>query len=151
MHGLDNALAKNTERRQVHFGHSQNMAVLARQLQNVHTEKDRQISSVLTRVSLQEQAMLKANKYNSRSFSYCKRTRSCRSLAEKVKKLHEEINDRKLAFNALSAKNALLEADLTVSGQQHQDAQHEIKRIQIEKEQLINQIRREYKQEKDVS
>lgn len=59
----DNALAKNAERRHVHFGHSQNMAVLARQLQNVHTEKDRQISSVLTRVSLQEQAMLKANKY----------------------------------------------------------------------------------------
>jgi hypothetical protein len=58
----DNALAKNSEKRQVHFGHSQNMAVLARQLQNVHTEKDRQISSVLTRVSLQEQAMIKANK-----------------------------------------------------------------------------------------
>lgn len=55
-----------------------------------------------------------------------------------------------MAFNAVSAKNALLEADLTVSNQQHQDAEHEIKRIQIEKEQLINQIRREYKQEKDV-
>jgi hypothetical protein len=38
------------------------MAVLARQLQDVHTEKDRQIASVLTRVSLQEQALLKANK-----------------------------------------------------------------------------------------
>jgi hypothetical protein len=59
---LDNALGKNTEKRQVHFGHSQNMAVLARQLQNVHTEKDRQISSVLQRVSIQEQALLKANK-----------------------------------------------------------------------------------------
>lgn len=59
---LDNALAKNTEKRQIHFGHSQNMAVLARQLQDVHTEKDRQIASVLTRVSLQEQALLKANK-----------------------------------------------------------------------------------------
>ena len=65
MHVLDNALAKNTEKRQVHFGHSQNMAVLARQLQNVHTEKDRQISSVLQRVSIQEQALLKANKYYS--------------------------------------------------------------------------------------
>lgn len=73
-----------------------------------------------------------------------------RSLAEKVKKLQNEINDRKLAFNALSAKNALLEADITVSSQQHQDAQNEIKRIEIEKEQLINQIRREYKHEKDV-
>jgi hypothetical protein len=59
---VDDALAKNTDKRQVHFGHSQNMAVLARQLQNAHTEKDRQINSVLTRVSLQEQAMLKANK-----------------------------------------------------------------------------------------
>ncbi len=59
---LDNALAKNSEKRQIHFGHSQNMAVLARQLQNVHTEKDRQITSVLTRVSLQEQSLIKANK-----------------------------------------------------------------------------------------
>jgi hypothetical protein len=73
-----------------------------------------------------------------------------RSLSEKVKKLHEELNDRKLAFNALSAKNALLEADITVVSQQHNDAQNEIKKIQIEKEQLINQIRREFKQEKDV-
>ena len=62
MRFVDNALTKNTEKRQVHFGHSQNMAVLARQLQNVHTEKDRQISSVLARVSIQEQALLKANK-----------------------------------------------------------------------------------------
>jgi hypothetical protein len=62
MNFLDNALAKNTEKRQIHFGHSQNMAVLARQLQNVHTEKDRQIASVLSRVSIQEQALLKANK-----------------------------------------------------------------------------------------
>lgn len=55
-------MAKNSEKRQVHFGHSQNMAVLARQMQNLHTEKDRQIASVLQRVSLQEQAMMKANK-----------------------------------------------------------------------------------------
>ena len=46
----------------MHFGHSQNMAVLSRQLQNVHTEKDRQITTTLTRISLQEQTMLKANK-----------------------------------------------------------------------------------------
>ena len=46
----------------MHFGHSQNMAVLARQLQNVHTEKDRQLTTVLTRMSLQEQALVKANK-----------------------------------------------------------------------------------------
>ena len=62
LNNLDDALGKNTEKRQVHFGHSQNMAVLARQLQNVHTEKDRQVSSVLNRASIQEQAMLKANK-----------------------------------------------------------------------------------------
>ncbi|CAF3527415.1 unnamed protein product, partial [Rotaria sordida] len=61
MENINNALAKNTEKRQIHFGHSQNMAILARQVQNIHTEKDRQITSVLKRVSLQEQAMLKAN------------------------------------------------------------------------------------------
>ena len=59
---LDNALAKNTEKRQVHFGHSQNMAILTRQLHNVHEEKDRQITTTLTRMSLQEQSMLKTNK-----------------------------------------------------------------------------------------
>ncbi|CAF3525778.1 unnamed protein product [Rotaria sp. Silwood1] len=133
MQNINNALAKNTEKRQIHFGHSQNMAVLARQLQNVHTEKDRQITSALKRVSLQEQAMLKANK----------------SLAGKVKKLQEALDDRKLAFNAISAKNALLDADLTVATQQYNDAQNEIKKMKIEKDHLINQIRREYQQEKD--
>jgi hypothetical protein len=46
----------------MHFGHSQNLAILSRQLQNVHTEKDQQITTTLTRMSLQEQAMLKANR-----------------------------------------------------------------------------------------
>jgi hypothetical protein len=68
-----------------------------------------------------------------------------------VKKLNEALNDRKLAFNAVSAKNALLEADITVGTQQCHDAENEIKKIQIEKEQLIHNIRREYKQEKDVN
>lgn len=58
----DNALKKNDGQRQMHFGHSQNMAVLSRQLQTVHAEKDQQISTTLTRMSLQEQAMLKANR-----------------------------------------------------------------------------------------
>ncbi|CAF0808025.1 unnamed protein product [Rotaria sordida] len=133
MENINNALAKNTEKRQIHFGHSQNMAILARQVQNIHTEKDRQITSVLKRVSLQEQAMLKANK----------------SLAEKVKKLQETLNDQQLGFNAISAKNALLEADLTVATQQYNDAENEIKKMKIEKDHLIHQIRREYQQEKD--
>lgn len=46
----------------MHFSHSQNMSVLSRQLQTVHAEKDQQISTTLTRMSLQEQAMLKANR-----------------------------------------------------------------------------------------
>lgn len=73
-----------------------------------------------------------------------------RTLATKVKKLEEALNDRKLAFNAVSAKNALLEADVTVATQQFNDAQHEIKKLQIERDQLINRIRHEYQQEKDV-
>ncbi len=59
---LANALTKNTGQHQMHFGHSQNMAILSRQLQNIHAEKDQQITTTLTRMSLQEQAMLKANK-----------------------------------------------------------------------------------------
>jgi hypothetical protein len=59
---VDNALKKNADQRQMHFGHSQNMSVLSRQLQTVHAEKDQQISTTLTRMSLQEQAMLKTNR-----------------------------------------------------------------------------------------
>ncbi|CAF4565940.1 unnamed protein product [Rotaria sp. Silwood2] len=63
LHLTDNVLAKNTEKCQIPFGHSQNMAILARQVQNIYTKKkDRQITSALKRVSLQEQAILKANK-----------------------------------------------------------------------------------------
>jgi hypothetical protein len=68
-----------------------------------------------------------------------------------LKKLQEALDDRKLAFNALASKNTLLEADITVGKQQYDDAQNAIKRLEIDKEQLIHQIRRECKQEKDVS
>jgi chromosome segregation ATPase len=73
-----------------------------------------------------------------------------RSLADKLKKLQEALDDRKLAFNALSAKNTLLEADITVAKQQYDDAQNQIKRMEIDQEQLTHKIRRECKQEKDV-
>ena len=73
-----------------------------------------------------------------------------RSLADKVRRLTDDINDRKLAFNALSAKNALLEADITVSDQQFHEVENQLKRFHIENEHLINQIRKEHKQEKDV-
>ncbi|CAF3615939.1 unnamed protein product [Rotaria sp. Silwood1] len=134
MQSIANALSKNTEQHQIHFGHSQNMAILSRQLQNVHEEKDRQITTTLTRMSLQEQAMLKANK----------------SLAEKLKKLQDALDERKLSFNALSSKNTLLEADLTVAKQQYDDIQNVIKKMEIDKQELIYKIRRECKQEKDV-
>lgn len=73
-----------------------------------------------------------------------------RSLADKLKKLQEALDDRKLAFNALSAKNALLEADITVGKQQQDDLRNQIKRMEIDQEQLTHKIRRECKQEKDV-
>ena len=73
-----------------------------------------------------------------------------RSLAEKLKKLQEVLDDRKSAFNALSAKNTLLEADMTVVKQQYDDAQNQIKKMEIDNEQLIHKVRRECKQEKDV-
>jgi hypothetical protein len=67
-----------------------------------------------------------------------------------VKKLQEALNDRQLAFNAISAKNALLDADITVVTQQNHDAQNDIKRLQLDNAHAINQIRLEHKQEKDV-
>lgn len=60
------------------------------------------------------------------------------------------MDERKIAFNALTAKNALLEADLTAARQQYDDAQNEMKKMDLEKEQLIHRIRRECKQEKEV-
>ncbi len=73
-----------------------------------------------------------------------------RSLGDKLKKLQEALDDRKLAFNALSAKNTLLEADLSVAKQQYDDAQNKMKRMEIDHEQLVHKIRRECQQEKDV-
>jgi hypothetical protein len=73
-----------------------------------------------------------------------------RSLADKLKKLQEALDDRRLAFDAISAKNTLLEADITVGKQQYADAQNQMKRMEIDHEQLIHKIRRECKQEKDV-
>lgn len=131
---LAETLSKNVEKRQMHFGHSHQMAIIARQLHNAHTDKDRQMANVLQRVSLQEQAMLKANK----------------SLAEKIRKLQDALDDRKLAFNALSAKNALLEADLTVAQQQFHEAKNELKKLQIDNEHLVKKLQREHQDEKET-
>ncbi|CAF1110582.1 unnamed protein product [Rotaria sordida] len=133
MQSITNVLSKNTEQRQMHFDHSQNMAILSRQLQNVHEEKDHQITTTLTRMSLQEQTMLKAN----------------RSLAEKLKKLQDALDDRKSTFNALTSKNTLLEADITEAKQQYNDLQNTMKKMEIDQQELIYKIRREFKQEKD--
>lgn len=73
-----------------------------------------------------------------------------RSLAEKLQKLQEALDERKLAFNALSTKNTLLEADIADAKRQYDDLQNNIKKMEIEKEQLVHKIRRECKQEKDV-
>lgn len=134
MNSIDGALKKNAEQHQMHFGHSQNMAILSRQLQNVHAEKDQQINTTLTRMSLQEQAMLKTN----------------RSLTDKLTKLQEALDERKLAFNAVSTKNTLLETDLTAERQKYEDLQNQMKRMEIEHEQTTHRIRRECKQEKEV-
>ncbi|CAF3514740.1 unnamed protein product [Adineta steineri] len=133
MQSIANALSKNNEQRQMHFGHSQNMAVLSRQLQHVHTEKDREITTTLTRMSIQEQAMLKANK----------------TLTEKLNKLQEALDERKLAFLAVSTRNTSLENDLIESKRQYDDVQNDMKRMEIDKEELIQKIRRECKHEKD--
>lgn len=54
-----------------------------------------------------------------------------------------------MAFNALTTRNTLLEADLTVARQKHIDFENEIKRIEIDREEMIHRIRREFRQEKE--
>lgn len=73
-----------------------------------------------------------------------------RSLAEKLEKLQEALDERKLAFNVLTSKNTLLEADLTVARQQYEDLQNQTRKQEIDQEQQIHRIRRECQQEKDV-
>lgn len=74
-----------------------------------------------------------------------------RSLADKLAKLQEALDDRKLAFNALSSKNTLIEADLTLAKQQYDELKTQMKRVEIDQEQNIHQIRRECQQEKQVN
>lgn len=73
-----------------------------------------------------------------------------RSLTDKLTKLQEALDERKLAFNAVITKNTLLEADLMAEKHKYDDLQNQMKRMEIEHEQLIHKIRRECKQEKEV-
>jgi predicted nucleic acid-binding Zn-ribbon protein len=71
-------------------------------------------------------------------------------LAEKLNKLQQAMDERKIAFNALTTKNTLIEADLAVARQQHDDLQNALKKMDIDKEESIHRIQRECKREKDV-
>lgn len=73
-----------------------------------------------------------------------------RSLAEKLNKLQQALDERKIAFNAISTKNTLLEADLTVARQEHDDLQNQLKKMDIDKDEQIHRIQRDCKREKDV-
>lgn len=59
-----NALAKNREQRATNFVNAQNLSILSREVQNAHEEKTMEINSALTRMTLQEQSMLKSNRLN---------------------------------------------------------------------------------------
>lgn len=73
-----------------------------------------------------------------------------RTLTEKLNKLQEALDERKLAFVTLSAKHTTLEADLADSRRQYGDVQTDMKRLEIDTEERIQKIRRECKHEKDV-
>ena len=73
-----------------------------------------------------------------------------RSLAEKLNKLQQALDERKIAFNAISTKNTLVEADLAVARQEHDDLQNQLKKMDIDKDELIHRIQRDCKREKDV-
>ena len=73
-----------------------------------------------------------------------------KSLTEKLTKLQEALDERKLAFLALSTRNTSLENDLVEAKRQYDDVQNDMKRMEIDKEELIQKIRRECKREKDV-
>jgi hypothetical protein len=143
-------MTNSAEQDRTRFSHAQNMSVLVRQINDVHDEKDRQITTTLTRMSLQEQAMLKSNKYDNMLPSSCTFIAIRRSLANKLHQFQQILDERKLAFDALTTRNTLLEADLTVAKQQHDDLRNDMKKVEIEHEQAIHRIHRECKQEKDV-
>ena len=55
-----------------------------------------------------------------------------------------------MAFHTLSAKHALLEADLAAAKEQYKEAEKKMEKMDLDKEQLVHRIRRECKQEKEV-
>ena len=73
-----------------------------------------------------------------------------RSLAEKLSNIQATLDERMMAFHTLSAKHALLEADLAAAKEQNKEAEKKMEKMELDKEQLIHRIRREFKLEKEV-
>jgi septal ring factor EnvC (AmiA/AmiB activator) len=107
---------------------------LTKELSQVKNEKDKQISLLLNKIDLQDEAGRKIN----------------RTLAEKMKKLQNALEDRNSTMNTLTAKLSMTEADLALSEQRCSDLEHSLQRMQLEKDNQIQSLNVKGKRDKDV-
>ena len=101
----------------------------------VKNEKDKHISLLLNRIDLQEEASRKMN----------------RTLAEKMKKLQNALEDRNSTMNTLASKLSMVEADLALSEQKCEDLNHALQRLQLDRDNQIQSINHKAKRDKDVN
>lgn len=108
-------------------------STLAKELQNVQTQKEKQIHSLLQKMDLQEEAGRKSNQ----------------ALGDKMKKLQVALEDRASTMNTYASKLSMTEADLALADQKINDLTNTIQRLQLEKENEVQIANSKAKRDKE--
>jgi hypothetical protein len=109
-------------------------STLAKELQNVQSQKEKQIHTLLQKMDLQEEAGRKANQ----------------ALGEKMKKLQVALEDRASSMNTYASKLTMTEADLALADQKINDLTNQVQRLQLEKENELQIANSKAKRDKEV-
>ena len=109
-------------------------STLAKEIQSLEKQKDKQVNVLLQKIDLQEEAGRKVN----------------RAMTEKMKRLQNALEDRSSTMNTLTSKLSMTEADLALSEQKCSDLQHALQRLELQKENEIQLVNSKAKRDKEV-
>ncbi|XP_038160463.1 leucine-rich repeat-containing protein 45 isoform X2 [Cyprinodon tularosa] len=133
---LESTTGRNTERESTLREGRGRTRVLSREIQTLKEEKSRQLLSLMETIDRQREELGRSN----------------RSTSAQIGQLQEALNERKSAFNSLTAKLQMTEAALVLSEQRSQSLGELVSRMKAEREEeKQQQIRLRKKQEEESS
>ena len=135
MVSIDLKIYHNGEQSKTVKEYNNRASLLVNELESVQFQKDKQVNILLNKIDLQEEAVRKTN----------------RTMAEKMKKLQNALEDRMSTMTSITSKLSIAEADLALCQQKCGDLEHALQKANLDRDNEIMILNNKFKREKEVN